>query len=69
MSELGIELLPENLLDATRALERDDVLREALGPCGREDYVDYFVSVKREEWRRAHNEITTWELEHYLQLF
>jgi glutamine synthetase len=69
LAELGIELLPENLLDATRALERDDVLREALGPCGREDYVDYFVSIKREEWRRAHNEITTWELEHYLQLF
>jgi glutamine synthetase len=69
LAELGIELLPENLLDATRALERDDVLRDALGPCGREDYVDYFVSIKREEWRRAHNEITTWELEHYLQLF
>ena len=24
---------------------------------------------KREEWRRAHNEITQWELGHYLQLF
>jgi len=36
LAELGIELLPENLLDATRALERDDVLREALGPCGHE---------------------------------
>ena len=34
------------------------MLREALGPCGREDYVDYFIGVKREEWRRAHNEIT-----------
>jgi glutamine synthetase len=69
LAELGIELLPENLLDATRALERDDVLREALGACDREDYVDYFIGVKREEWRRAHNEITQWELGHYLQLF
>jgi glutamine synthetase len=69
LAELGIDLLPENLLDATRALERDDVLREALGACDREDYVDYFIGVKREEWRRAHNEITQWELGHYLQLF
>ena len=30
-SELGVELLPANLLDATRELEKDDVLRAALG--------------------------------------
>ena len=30
-AELGISTLPENLLDATRALEADDVLRKALG--------------------------------------
>ena len=30
-AELGIDTLPENLLDATRELERDDVLRKALG--------------------------------------
>jgi glutamine synthetase len=69
LAELGIDLLPENLLDATRALERDDVLREALGPCHREDYVDYFVEIKREEWRLAHNQVTEWELRRYLQLF
>ena len=39
------------------------------GPCGREDYVDYFVSVKRDEWQAAHEQITAWELERYLQLF
>ena len=67
--ELGIELLPDNLLDATRALERDDVLREAFGTCRHEDYVDYFVRIKREEWQRAQSEITGWELDRYLQLF
>jgi glutamine synthetase len=67
--DLGIEMLPDNLLDATRALERDDVLREALGTCRNEDYVDYFVRVKRDEWQQAHSEITAWELERYLQLF
>ena len=69
IAELGVELLPENLLDATRALRADDVLREALGRCEREDYVDYFVDVKQREWRLAHNQVTEWELKRYLQLF
>ena len=65
----GIELLPANLLDATRELERDDVMREALGTTAREDYVDYFVGVKRDEWKQAHEQITQWELDRYLQLY
>jgi glutamine synthetase len=69
LAELGVEVLPANLLDAVRALERDDVLRAALGSCDREDYVDYFAGVKRREWTLAHNQITEWELQHYLQLF
>src|SRR5262249_3703925 len=67
--ELGIETLPANLLDATRALEADDVLRAALGSCGREDYVDYYATVKKAEWEQAHNQVTDWELKRYLQLF
>jgi glutamine synthetase len=68
-SSLGIGMLPDNLLDATRNLVRDDVLRAALGSCSREDYLDYFVRVKRSEWDRAQAEITSWELDRYLQLF
>jgi glutamine synthetase len=66
---LGIEVLPENLLDATRELERDDVLRKALGRTPRGDYIDYFVECKRREWQRAHEQITQWEIDQYLQLF
>ena len=66
---LGIEMLPGNLLDATRELERDDVLRKALGSNEREDYVDYFVRVKQEEFREAHEQITQWEIDRYLQLY
>jgi glutamine synthetase len=65
----GIDVLPGNLLDATRELENDEVLRAALGSCGREDYVDYFIRIKREEWEQAHNQVTEWELRRYLQLF
>jgi glutamine synthetase len=65
----GIELLPANLLDATRELERDEVLRKALGKVRDGDYVDYFIKVKRGEWQAAHEQITKWELDRYLQLF
>ena len=67
--ELGIEVLPANLLDATRELERCDVLRAALGRAREEDYLDYFVRCKRREWQQAHEQITQWEIDRYLQLF
>ena len=63
-----MDALPANLLDATRALEADDVLRAALGNTGREDYVDYYVRVKQREWSEAHEQITQWEIDRYLQL-
>ncbi|HZO77647.1 MAG TPA: type III glutamate--ammonia ligase [Solirubrobacteraceae bacterium] len=68
-SAQGIELLPANLLDATRELERNEVLRTAFGKTRSGDYVDYFIEVKRREWQQAHEQITRWELDRYLQLF
>jgi glutamine synthetase len=67
--ELGIDVLPANLLDATRELERCQVLRAALGRARDEDYLDYYVGCKRREWQQAHEQITKWELDRYLQLF
>jgi glutamine synthetase len=68
-AELGIGTLPENLLDATRELERDDVIRRALGTTPDGDYLDYFVTCKRREVQAAHEQITQYELDRYLQLF
>jgi glutamine synthetase len=65
----GIELLPENLLDATRELEKDDVLRAGLGVTRDGDYLDYYVKCKRREVQAAHEQVTKWELDRYLQLF
>jgi glutamine synthetase len=67
--ELGVEVLPANLLDATRELERDDVLRKAFGTTDREDYVDYFVKTKQAEFTEWHDQVTQWEVDRYLQLF
>jgi len=69
LAAAGIELLPANLLDATRELERCEVMRTALGRTGDGDYLDYYVKVKRREVQAAHEQITPWELERYLQLF
>jgi glutamine synthetase len=65
----GIELLPANLLDATRHLADDTVLREALGNTGTEDYIDYFVKTKQDEWKAYHEQVTPWEVKTYLTLF
>jgi glutamine synthetase len=69
LDDLGVEMLPATLLDAARELEKDDVLREALGNTGREDYIDYFARIKKAEFKQAHEQITQWELDRYLQLY
>jgi glutamine synthetase len=65
----GLSALPANLLDAVAELERDQVLREALGRGRNEDYVDYYARVKRDEWFRYHEQVTPWELDEYLTRF
>ena len=51
-------------------LEQDDVLRAALGRTREnEEYVDYYVRVKREEWFRYHEQVSAWEVREYLTRF
>jgi glutamine synthetase len=68
LSRLHVQVLPANLLDATRELAADDVLRAALGRAVDEDYVDYYIHVKRREWASYHEQVTPWEVSHYLTL-
>ena len=65
----GLETLPSNLYEATVELEADDVLRAAFGRGRDEDYVDYFIRVKRDEWNRYHEQVTSWEIKEYLTRF
>src|SRR3984885_9751179 len=65
----GIDTLPANLLDATRELEGNAPLRKAFGQTRGGDYVDYFIECKLREVQAAHEQITPWELERYLQLY
>ena len=68
-AQRGIDVLPTNLLDATRNLEKDDILREAFGKTPEGDYIDYFVKVKQREWKEFHDQVTDWEVKKYLTLF
>jgi glutamine synthetase len=65
----GIELLPANLLDATRELAANEALRAGFGKTRDGDYIDYFIDVKQREVQAAHEQITQWELDRYLQLY
>jgi glutamine synthetase len=65
----GIETLPANLLDATRELEHNAALRAGFGTTRGGDYIDYFIECKRREVQAAHEQITQWELDRYLQLY
>ena len=67
--EAGIDTLPANLLDATRELEHNDALRAGFGTTRTGDYIDYFIECKRREVQAAHEQITQWELDRYLQLY
>jgi glutamine synthetase len=65
----GLQTLPANLLEATHELKNSDVIKAALGRCRDEDYADYFIRVKREEWDRYHEQVTPWEIKEYLTRF
>ncbi len=69
LRERGLETLPPNLMEATDELEQDDVLRAALGRGRDEDYVDYFIRVKRDEFSRYHEQVSDWEIKEYLTRF
>ena len=60
-----IEFLPSTLREALDYLEADSVVKEALG----QEYADYYIQVKREEWRQYHQSVSQWERENYLPIY
>ena len=61
----SIGFLPTTLSEATDYLERDEVIKNALGT----EYADYYIQVKREEWRNYHLSISQWETDNYLGVY
>ncbi|MGQ9496060.1 MAG: type I glutamate--ammonia ligase [Thermoanaerobaculaceae bacterium] len=62
---LKIRQLPANLAEALDNLERDRVVKQALG----EHIVENFLRNKREEWKQYISVVHPWERDQYLELF
>ena len=60
-----IDELPRDLHEALECLEKDAVIREALG----EHIYERFVEAKREEWQEYIGKVSEWELQRYLGLY
>lgn len=61
----NIGFLPTTLSDALDYLERDEVIKNALGA----DYADYYIEVKRAEWNRYNRSVSQWETDNYLAVY
>jgi glutamine synthetase len=55
----GIRVLPDNLHDAVLAMERSELVAEALG----EHVFEWFIRNKREEWAGYRAYVTPWEID------
>ena len=54
--------LPATLLEAIRALEKDELLTDVCGA----SFVKAYITEKEKEWERYSREVTDWELREYL---
>ncbi|MBU0598476.1 glutamine synthetase beta-grasp domain-containing protein [Patescibacteria group bacterium] len=57
-----IDILPTSLEQALKELDKDDTIKQALGP----EVLHNFIKAKKKEIACAHLEVTPWEIEKYL---
>ena len=65
IAERGIRQLPGTLGEAIDELEADPVICDALG----DHVLNHFVEAKRAEWDEYRGQVTSWELDRYLEQF
>jgi len=61
----NIDVLPTSLSEALEALKKDEILQETLGSHLYERYID----VKTKEWDEFKKQVTSWEIDTYLDTF
>ena len=65
IAEKGIKELPGTLGEALDELEKDSVIRDALG-----DHIfNHYVDAKRAEWDEYRTQVSDWEVDRYLDQF
>ena len=65
VAEMGIDVLPQSLAAALRALREDRLFAETLGA----GLIDEFTALKQAEWDGYHRHVSDWELNRYLSFF
>ncbi|MEE8389563.1 MAG: type I glutamate--ammonia ligase [Anaerolineae bacterium] len=63
LRERAIGTLPSTLAEALDELEQDEVIQDALGP----NITEAFLRAKWAEWDEYRTQVTSWELERYLE--
>ena len=61
----NIDVLPTSLLEALDELKKDKILRETLG----EHLFERYIDVKSKEWDEFKKQVTSWEIDTYLDTF
>jgi glutamine synthetase len=62
---LRIDDLPRDLNEACDELEKNDVIRAALG----EHIFQHFLAAKRAEWDLYSSQVSNWEIDRYLMKY
>jgi glutamine synthetase len=62
---LRIDELPANLSEALDEMEKNDLVRDALG----HHIFEHFLEAKREEWDAYIRQVSPWEVERYLKTY
>ena len=65
MQKYAVGTLPGTLREALDELERDEVVQESLGS----HVYEWFLEAKRAEWEEYRKQVSTWELERYLETY
>jgi glutamine synthetase len=65
MAKYAIGSLPGTLREALDELEQDQVVQDALGGHAYE----WFLEAKRSEWDEYRKQVSTWEVERYLETY
>jgi glutamine synthetase len=60
-AKMNIKELPGNLFQALSFLEKDDIIKNALG----EHIYSHFLNIKRDEWLQYSTQVTDWDLKEY----
>ena len=65
LAEHGIKLLPQTLIEAIQALEKDEVIQDGIGMA----LAGEFIRLKRMEWTEYARHVSDWESKRYLEFF